>query len=112
MALPRIHSVVLSRSTQYNKKASKAFGAMFDQIKTRTASLVKSAPQYFDKGGPAFADIPDSHSVAVVCSHQGMPLYKLKPGRHDVHDEKPQVNAEPLERYKDAMEQFLKSLKL
>ena len=33
MSLPIVHSVVLSRSTQYNKKASKAFGAMFSEIK-------------------------------------------------------------------------------
>lgn len=112
MALPKIHSVVLSRSTQYNKKASKAFGAMFDEIKSRTAALGKAAPNYFDKGGPSFADIPDSHSVAVVCSHQGKPLYKLRPGKYAVHDEEPQVNAEPLERYKEAMGNFLKTLKL
>lgn len=110
MALPKVHSVVLSRSTQYNKKASKAFGAMFDEIKARTGVLVDAAPKYFDKGGPAFADIPDSHSVAVVCSHLGKPLYKLKPGRYPVHDEEPQVNAEPLERYKEAVGAFLKTL--
>lgn len=112
MRLPKIHSVVLSRSTQYSKKASKAFGAMFDEIKRRTQALAAAAPEYFDKDGPNFADIPDSHSVAVVCSHQGIPLYRLRPGKYEVHDEEPQVNQEPLDRYKVAVSKFLSILSI
>lgn len=44
MPLPLIHSVLLNRSTLYNKKASKAFGAMFDEIKKRTKKLQKADP--------------------------------------------------------------------
>ncbi len=110
MELPAIHSVVLSRSTQYNKKASKAFGAMFDEIKRRTRNLQKSMPHAFGDDGPKFADVPDSHSVAVVCSHQGKPLYKLTPGRYDVYDATPQVNDEPLDRYKEAVKKFIATL--
>ncbi|MGB8276768.1 MAG: ParA family protein [Methylovirgula sp.] len=108
--LPEIHSVVLNRSTQYNKKASKAFGAMFDEIKRRVDDLQKVAPNSFVKDGPHYEDVPDSHSVAIVCSHQGMPLYALKPGRYEVHDTEPQVNAEPLERYRNAVEAFIKTI--
>lgn len=108
--LPSIHSVVLNRSTQYNKKASKAFGAMFDEIQRRVEALKKASPNHFDKDGPHFEDVPDSHSVAIVCSHQGMPLYALKPGRYAVHDTEPQVNSEPLKRYKDAVEAFIKRI--
>jgi chromosome partitioning protein len=110
MPLPKIHSVVLNRSTQYSKKASKAFGAMFDEIKHRVTELKKQAPSYFDPTGPHFEDVPDSHSVAIVCSHQGMPLYALKPGRYEVHDTEPQVNSEPLQRYKDAMANLIKTI--
>ena len=35
MPVPLMHSVLLNRSTLYDKKASKAFGAMFDEIKKR-----------------------------------------------------------------------------
>jgi chromosome partitioning protein len=112
MKLPKIHSVVLNRSTQYSNKASKAFGAMFEEIKRRTTTLAKATPAYFEQGGPKFADIPDSHSVAVVCSHQGLPLYQLRPGRYNVHDTEPQVNDEPLERYKEAVAAFIGTLKL
>lgn len=103
LPLPPVHSVILNRSTQYSNKASKAFGAMFDEIKTRVGQLQGAAPDHFPATGPNFADIPDSHSVAIVCSHKGMPLYSLKQGRYKVHDTEPQVNTEPLERYKLAV---------
>jgi chromosome partitioning protein len=108
--LPNIHSVVLNRSTQYNKKASKAFGAMFDEIKNRVVALQQATPTHFTTGGPHFEDVPDSHSVAIVCSHKGLPLYMLKPGRYEVHDTEPQVNSEPLQRYKNAVASFIQTI--
>lgn len=110
MPLPIIHSVLLNRSTQYNKKASKAFGAMFDEIKDRTESMRKAAPQYFASKEAHFAEIPDNHSVAIVCSHLGRPLYSMTPGQYPVHDENPQINSDPLDRYKDHVKAFLGTL--
>lgn len=106
MPLPVIHSVILNRSTQYNKKGSKAFGAMFDAIKTRVHLLRKSGPENFVSGNDLFHEIPDNHSVAIVCSHIGLPLYQVSPGKYEVYDEMPQVNSEPLDRYKDAINKF------
>ncbi|MFZ3180907.1 MAG: hypothetical protein WA156_12035, partial [Methylocystis silviterrae] len=108
--LPDVHSVILNRSTQYSKKASKAFGAMFDEIKRRVEALKNAAPKYFADGAPHFHDVPDSHSVAIVCSYQGKPLYALKPGRYEVHDTEPQVNSEPLDRYKEAVGKFIQTI--
>jgi chromosome partitioning protein len=110
MPLPGIHSVVLNRSTQYSKKASKAFGAMFDEIKNRVVALKAADPTHFSATGPHFEDVPDSHSVAIVCSHQGIPLFALTPGRYEVHDTEPQVNSEPLQRYKTAVAEFIKNI--
>jgi chromosome partitioning protein len=110
MKLPEVHSVVLNRSTQYNKKASKAFGAMFDEIKRRVADLQRASASSFVSDGPYYEDVPDSHSVAIVCSYQGKPLYALKPGRYEVHDTEPQVNSEPLERYKEAVAAFIRTI--
>ncbi len=107
MPLPLIHSVLLNRSTLYSKKASKAFGAMFDEIKKRTKRLQKSDPAIF-VSGLNFHVIPDNHSVAIVCSHLGKPLYSIFPGKYQVHDTEPQVNDEPLDRYKDAVNDLLK----
>src|ERR1039458_2450162 len=107
MPLPLIHSVLLNRSTQYNKKASKAFGAMFEEIKKRTHKLQKAVHSRFVNGKVNFQEVPDNHSVAIVCSHQGSPLYQITPGHYKVHDTNPQVNDEPLDRYKEAVDELL-----
>ena len=111
ISLPVIHSVLLNRSTLYSKKASKAFGAMFDEIKKRTQKLQKSDPSIFVSGsGINFQVVPDNHSVAIVCSHLGKPLYSITPGHYPVHDTNPQVNDEPLDRYKKAVDDLVTSL--
>lgn len=113
MNLPVIHSVLLNRSTQYSAKASKAFGAMFDEIKKRTNALCQSDKNRFlldEHGEFQFHDIPDNHTVAIICTHLGKPLYSITPGKYSVHDTNPQVNSEPLDRYKTAVEKFISVL--
>lgn len=110
LSLPQIHSVLLNRSTQYSNRASKAFAAMFDAIKDRTDTLGNAVPEAFIDGRVNFLDMPDSHSVAIVCSHLGRPLYTIRPGQYPVHDENPQVNDEPLDRYKKAVDRLIKTL--
>lgn len=107
MALPVIHSVLLNRSTRYNQQASKAFDAMFDEIKSRASALKETAPHSFAAGETTFHEMPDTHSVAIVCSHLGLPLYNLKPGSYQVHGENPQVRREPLDRYKEAISKLV-----
>ena len=50
-----------------------------------------------------FLDIPDTHSVAIVASHLGLPIREIAVGKYQVFDEEPQVNSGPLERYTDAI---------
>jgi chromosome partitioning protein len=111
MELPKIHSVLLNRSTLYSDRASKAFGAMFDEIKKRTRKLQKADPAIFSSKTINFKVVPDNHSVAIVCSHLGKPLYAIKPGRYPVHDTRPQINDEPLDRYKEAVDELLATIK-
>lgn len=110
MSLPLVHSVLLNRSTWYNQRASRAFRAMFDEIKKRTEDLKAKNPRNFVSGNVNFREVPDTHSVAIVCSHLGLPLYEVHPGQYDVHDTNPQVNNEPLERYKDSIADLLSSI--
>ena len=101
---PTIGLVIMNRSTQYNRKASKAFGAMFDAIRDRTRDLLQSEPQARGGGySDYFLDIPDTHSVAIVASHLGLPIREIAVGKYQVFDEEPQVNSGPLERYTDAI---------
>ncbi|MCI5150634.1 MAG: ParA family protein [Candidatus Electrothrix sp. MAN1_4] len=110
ISLPLIHSVILNRSTQYNKKASKAFEAMFNAIKENVLKFQKADNSRFVNGKAIFREMPDSHSVTIVCSHYGMPLYKVNPGKYKVHDTNPQVNSGPLDRYKENVRELLSTL--
>ena len=108
---PSIGMVLLNRSTQYNKKASKAFGAMFEEIKRRTIRLLDDEPRANGiVADSPFYDIPDTHSVAIVSSHFGLPIHRLEMKKYDVFGEKPQVNQEPLERYRESIEKVVSLL--
>ena len=110
MPLPLIHSIILNRSTLYNQDASKAFQAMFDAIQNRVSRFKTSRPECFVSGTTQYPVVPDSHSVAIVCSHHGIPLYSVKAKKYPVHDTNPQVNTGPLNRYKEAVEGLLETL--
>jgi cellulose biosynthesis protein BcsQ len=107
MALPKIHQVLLNRSTLYSAKASKAFGAMFDEIKRRTEGLQEQDDSLFTTKKIHFHVVPDNHSVAIVCSHLGKPLYSIYPNKYQIHETNPQVNPEPLDRYKEAVAELI-----
>lgn len=110
LAVPVIHSLVFNRSTEYDKRASKAFSAMFDEILARAENLRKVKPTAFQGGDLKTFTVPDNHSVAIVSSHLGRPLFDIKPGRYQIHDTEPQINNEPLERYGKAIEVLVQSL--
>lgn len=109
MALPQVRMVLLNRSTQYSERASKAFGAMYDEIKNRAQNFQKRASAHFHTGF-TFHDIPDAHSPSIVCSHKGIPIGKLKSGQYDIHGIPTQVNAGPLEKYRNAIGAVVESL--
>ena len=109
LPLPSIHLVPLNRSTQYDKKASKAFGAMYDEIQSRVNHLRRTIPTSFSLPShlDPFLEIPDAHAASVVASHQGVPLARLSPGAHQVHGVVTQVNPDPLARYHAAVQNMV-----
>jgi len=111
LALPSIHVVTLNRSTQYDKKASRSFDAMFQEIKRRIANLEKTGLVQFSVDfDHRFMDIPDAHSVAVACSYEGTPLSSLKMGPHQIHDKMVQVNSAPYKHYEECLERLVATL--
>ena len=52
---------------------------------------------------PLAFTIPDTHSVAIVASHLGMPIREIHVEKYQVFDQEPQVNSDPLERYRAAI---------
>ena len=110
IAVPVVHSFIFNRSTQYDKKASRAFSAMFNNIGERASALKRTMPSAFAAGDLKTFEVPDNHSVAIVSSHLGKPLHEIKPGSYQVHDTQPQVNPEPIERYMRALTELVAEL--
>jgi cellulose biosynthesis protein BcsQ len=110
LRLPIVHMVPLNRSTQYDKKASRAFGAMYGEIQARVHRLQVHMPTAFSSGNSLFLDIPDAHSVSVVASHFGTPLAAVNPGSYDIHGVMTQLNPEPLDRYRTAISALVAQL--
>lgn len=109
LAVPTIHVIPLNRSTQYEQKASKAFSAMYDEIKDRASKLLKSDSSIFS-ARKVFLDLPDAHSVSVVTSHLGLPLHKIKLGKYQIHQKDTQVPKDSLTRYKAAFADLVSRL--
>ena len=111
ISLPSIHLVPLNRSTQYDKSASKAFGAMYQEIKERVKILRNSKAVNFSlTGSDIYMDIPDAHSVSVVSSHNGLPLHKIKLGKYEIFGINTQVRKDSLERYQDTLKELVSRL--
>jgi|SRR6185437_12409283 len=109
LSIPVINCVLLNRSTQYDKKASLAHDAMFNAIKVKVDDYESKYSVYFSTRDH-FVDIPDYHSVAIVCSHLGCMLSDLNPGKKVIHDKEVQINPGPLERYQAAFNQLLSKI--
>ncbi len=105
MPLPKIHIVPLNRSTQYNKGAAKAFGAMYSEIRHRISKI--PVEHLVGEQSERFFNVPDTHSVSIVASHHGMPLRGIKAGPYKVHGIQTQVNKDPLDRYKNAISEIV-----
>jgi cellulose biosynthesis protein BcsQ len=110
LPLPKIHTIPLNRSTQYEQKASKAFSAMYEAIIKRAQALFKADPKIFSQAKAVFLDLPDAHSVSVVTSHLGLPLHKIKLGKYKIHSKDTQVPKESLLRYKKAFKELVSTL--
>lgn len=114
LSLPVFYLTVLNRSTQYDKKPSKAFNAMLSQIKNEVAAVYDSHKHDYFTGreyDDMFSYMPDAHTVAVVCSSLGMPLHQAEVKQYPLpNGQKTMINQEPLDRYKDAIDGIVATL--
>ena len=109
--LPEIHLVSLNRSTQYGSKASKGFSAMFDEIKKRTETLKSTKSVNFSSNENIWIDIPDNHTLAIICSHHGLPISSLKVGKqYDINGETTVVPATSYNTYLTAIQDLISRL--
>ena len=109
VSVPKIHLVPLNKSTQYDKDAAAAFQGMYNMVKERVIMLTQTQNQLFSENGfkNTFFDVMDMHSIFVVATHEGNPIYKLKSGYHDVHNERSQVNSKNVKNYHDIIEKLM-----
>lgn len=110
MSSPKTHLVLLNRATIYGNKPSRAFEAMKNQMKNEIRELWNEDKEHRLFSAPLenlFQDMPDAHAVAIVAAHIGEPISTLRVGPYRVNDTPTQINPEPLERYKDAIESII-----
>ena len=113
MRPPKFHMTVLNRTTQYSERPSKAFKAMQDLVKENVSNLRKSDAGHdiFSSAEDAYTYMPDAHTVCIVCSSLGIPLYDIQVGKYTLANGiSTQVNREPLEKYKKEVEKIIKNL--
>lgn len=114
LSVPTLHTFVNNRVTLYEGEPSKAFKAVSKTIKKTVDDIYKKHRSVFAnvKAAPskAFIDVPDYHSACIVAANTGTPLHKIKAGPKMVVGERVQLNPEPLNRYKEALREFVDSL--
>ena len=112
--VPKFHTFVSNRVTLYRRRASKAFEAVSESIKGTVDALHKKHRQIYaipkDLPSQRFIEIPDYHSACVIMTVKGIPLNSLRPGPNKVHGRQVQINSEPLNRYREALTEFVNCL--
>jgi hypothetical protein len=114
VTIPKLHTFVSNRVTLYRGEASRAFAAVTKSIKKTMDNLHSEHRSFFvtprTKPSGSFIEIPDYHSACIVASVTGTPLHRLKAGPQELHGERLQINPEPLERYRSALNSFVDCL--
>ncbi|MYA57926.1 ParA family protein [Candidatus Poribacteria bacterium] len=112
--VPKLHTFISNRVTLHGGKASRAFEAVNEAIKATLDELHKKHRQIYaspkDLPSKRFIEVPDYHSACVVMTVKGIPLDSLRPGPNMVHDKPVQLNPKPLERYRNALTEFVNYL--
>lgn len=112
--IPKLHTFVSNRVTRYSGKASRAFEAVSESIKETLDALHKKHRQIYatpkEVPSKSFIEIPDYHSACVIMTTKGIPLYNLRPGPHILRGKQVQINSGPLEKYREALTEFVNCL--
>lgn len=112
--VPKLHTFVSNRVTFYEGRPSKAFEAASKSIRTTMDGIHRAHRDIyaFPKRRPSegFINVPDYHSACVIASLTGTPLHHLTPGPKELVGERIQINKGPLDRYREALEEFVTRL--
>lgn len=111
--VPKLYTFVSNRVTLYRDKASRAFKGVSKSIK-ETADLIHEKHRQIyavpkELPSQRFIEIPDYHSACVVMTVKGIPLDSLG-HKFTVHGEPVQLDPKRLERYREALTEFVDCL--
>jgi len=114
VSIPRLHTFVSNRVTLYDGKPSRAFKAAEKNIKALIERVYKEHRSYFAYPNIGvnnmFINIPDYHGACIVSTLTGTPISKIKPGPHNINEERIQLNKGPLDNYKRSLEELVKRI--
>jgi len=112
--VPRLHAFISNRVTMYRGVASSAFMAASETIKKTLDKVHSKHRSLFanPKEAPSKScfEVPDYHSACIVASTSGTPVHKLRAGPWSVGTERVQLNADPLTKYKKALQEVVDCL--
>lgn len=112
--IPKVHTFVNNRVTQYEGKPSAAFRAASTRVKETVNRIFNKNKSLFDSYAIShdtdFLEIPDYHSASIVSTLTGMPVHRLRPGPREINGERIQLNKDPLDRYRAALTELVDKL--
>lgn len=92
-SLPKVHSIVKNRLTQYMGPSS-AYASVLRSIDRDVEQLISTNPEIFNftTATDGMVDIRDFQTTGVVAFARGCPFYELRSGRLEVEGQRIQVN--------------------
>ncbi len=107
LTLPKIHLVLLNRHTTSSNAPSKAFQAMYEEIKNRVHQFENEGILLDENTKEIFKEIPNAHAVAITASEKATPISYLKSTSYSLQHGSTQIQPAPLERYQKAIEEVI-----
>ena len=112
--IPKFHTFISNRVTLYRGSASRAFQVVSESIKNTVDNLYNDYSQIYANTdalpSKSFIEVPDYHSACIVMTVKGIPLNRLQHGSIWIGETEVQLTREPLERYRQALTQFVDRL--
>ncbi len=107
LEIPKIHLVLLNRYTTSSNAPSKAFEAMYKEVRNRVSTFTGKDILLNNDTERTCQEIPDAHAVAITSSELAIPISELTAKAYPLQHGQTQINQAPLERYQKAINKIL-----
>ncbi|MDR1146969.1 MAG: ParA family protein [Verrucomicrobiales bacterium] len=113
VVLPKIHALVLNKSRRFDKKASKAWEAHADELKTIIDNWRREKyVEYFTNfpQNQIIFDLKDANTIATVLNNNGIMPSELKQKTYEVYKESIMVNKTQIDPYLQNLKEIIEFL--